>query len=344
MQLGMIGLGRMGGSMVRRLLSKGHECVVYGRTPSVVASLQKDGAIGASSLQDMVSRMAKPRVIWLMLPAAVVEQTLCDLVPLLDAEDIVIDGGNSHYRDDIVRGPELQAYGIHYLDVGTSGGIAGLERGYCLMIGGEPGSVAHLTPIFSALAPGVPAAARTPGRGPGSSSAEEGFLHCGPFGAGHFVKMVHNGIEYGLMAAYAEGLNILRHANVGKHAGNKPGEDAETTPLRNPEFYQFEMDLPEITEVWRRGSVIGSWLLDLTAQALVIDPELASYGGHVADSGEGRWTIQAAIDEAVPVPVLSAALFERFTSRGNGDFANQILSAMRHQFGGHVEKTAEELK
>ena len=344
MQVGMIGLGRMGGSMVRRLLSKGHECVVYGRTASVVASLEKNGAIGAASLQDMVSRMAKPRVIWLMLPAAVVEQTLCDLVPLLEAEDIVIDGGNSHYRDDIVRGPELQAYGIHYLDVGTSGGIAGLERGYCLMIGGESAIVAHLQPIFSALAPGVSAATDTPGRRAGSGSAEEGFLHCGPFGAGHFVKMVHNGIEYAMMAAYAEGLNILRNANVGKDGGNKPGEDAETTPLRNPEFYQFEMDLPEITEVWRRGSVIGSWLLDLTAQALVIDPELASYGGRVADSGEGRWTIQAAIDEAVPVPVLSAALFERFTSRGNADFANQILSAMRHQFGGHVEKTAEALK
>ena len=349
MQLGMIGLGRMGGSMVRRLLSKGHECVVYGRTPSVVASLEKDGAIGATSLQAMVSRMAKPRVIWLMLPAAVVEQTLCDLVPLLEAEDIVIDGGNSNYRDDIVRGTELQAYGIHYLDVGTSGGIAGLERGYCLMIGGEPGIVAHLQPIFSALAPGVSAATRTPGRRAGSGSAEDGFLHCGPFGAGHFVKMVHNGIEYAIMAAYAEGLNILRNANVGKDAMNSPGDnkpevDAETTPLRNPEFYRFEMDLPEITEVWRRGSVIGSWLLDLTAQALVIDPELASYGGRVADSGEGRWTIQAAIDEAVPVPVLSAALFERFTSRGNADFANRILSAMRHQFGGHVEKTAEELK
>ena len=349
MQLGMIGLGRMGGSMVRRLLSKGHECVVYGRTPSVVASLEKDGAIGATSLQAMVSRMAKPRVIWLMLPAAVVEQTLCDLVPLLEAEDIVIDGGNSYYRDDVVRGPELQAYGIRYLDVGTSGGIAGLERGYCLMIGGEPGIVAHLQPIFSALAPGVSAATRTPGRRAGSGSAEDGFLHCGPFGAGHFVKMVHNGIEYAIMAAYAEGLNILRNANVGKDAMNSPGDnkpevDAETTPLRNPEFYRFEMDLPEITEVWRRGSVIGSWLLDLTAQALVIDPELASYGGRVADSGEGRWTIQAAIDEAVPVPVLSAALFERFTSRGNADFANRILSAMRHQFGGHVEKTAEEVK
>ena len=344
MQLGMIGLGRMGGSMVRRLLSKGHECVVYGRTPSSVASLEKDGAIGASSLQDMVSRLAKPRVVWLMLPAAAVEQTLCDLVPLLEADDIVIDGGNSYYRDDIVRGPELLAYGIRYLDVGTSGGIAGQERGYCLMIGGEPGIVAHLQPIFSALAPGVAAATRTPGRTAGSGSAEEGFLHCGPFGAGHFVKMVHNGIEYAVMAAYAEGLNILRNANVGKDGGNKHGEDAETTPLRNPECYQFEMDLPEITEVWRRGSVIGSWLLDLTAQALLIDPELESYGGRVADSGEGRWTIQAALDEAVPAPVLSAAVFERFTSRGNADFANRILSAMRHQFGGHVEKPAEALK
>ena len=334
MQLGMIGLGRMGASMVRRLLKRGHECVVYARRPAAVASLQKDGAIGTASLQEMVSRMAKPRALWLMVPAAAVDQVLDDLTPLVEAGDIVIDGGNSYYRDDIRRGIELQARGVHYLDVGTSGGVAGLERGYCLMVGGEADIFEHLRPIFSALAPGVAAAARTPGRKAGTS-AEEGFLHCGAHGAGHFVKMVHNGIEYGVMAAYAEGLNILRNANVGKQTHQ---HDAETTPLRNPECYQYEMNLPEITEVWRRGSVIGSWLLDLTAQALQKDPELAAYGGRVSDSGEGRWTIQAAIDEAVPVPVLSAALYERFTSRGQADFANQVLSAMRHEFGGHVEK------
>ncbi len=340
MQLGMIGLGRMGASMVRRLLRKGHECVVYARRPAAVASLQKDGAIGTASLQEMVSRMAKPRALWLMVPAAAVDQVLGDLAPLVEAGDIVIDGGNSYYRDDIRRGIALQARGVHYLDVGTSGGVAGLERGYCLMVGGEAEIFEHLRPIFSALAPGVAAAARTPGRKAGTS-AEEGFLHCGAHGAGHFVKMVHNGIEYGVMAAYAEGLNILRNANVGKQTHQ---HDAETTPLRNPECYQYEMNLPEITEVWRRGSVIGSWLLDLTAQALQKDPELAAYGGRVSDSGEGRWTIQAAIDEAVPVPVLSAALYERFTSRGQADFANQVLSAMRHEFGGHVEKTGEKPK
>jgi 6-phosphogluconate dehydrogenase len=340
MQLGMIGLGRMGASMVRRLLKKGHECVVYARRPAAVASLQKDGAIGTASLQEMVSRMAKPRALWLMVPAAAVDQVLGDLAPLVEAGDIVIDGGNSYYRDDIRRGIALQARGVHYLDVGTSGGVAGLERGYCLMVGGEAEIFEHLRPIFSALAPGVAAAARTPGRKAGTS-AEEGFLHCGAHGAGHFVKMVHNGIEYGVMAAYAEGLNILRNANVGKQTHQ---HDAETTPLRNPECYQYEMNLPEITEVWRRGSVIGSWLLDLTAQALQKDPELAAYGGRVSDSGEGRWTIQAAIDEAVPVPVLSAALYERFTSRGQADFANQVLSAMRHEFGGHVEKTGEKPK
>ena len=340
MQLGMIGLGRMGASMVRRLLKRGHECVVYARRPAAVASLQKDGAIGTASLQEMVSRMAKPRALWLMVPAAAVDQVLDDLTPLVEAGDIVIDGGNSYYRDDIRRGIELQARGVHYLDVGTSGGVAGLERGYCLMVGGEAEIFEHLRPIFSALAPGVAAAARTPGRKAGTS-AEEGFLHCGAHGAGHFVKMVHNGIEYGVMAAYAEGLNILRNANVGKQTHQ---HDAETTPLRNPECYQYEMNLPEITEVWRRGSVIGSWLLDLTAQALQKDPELAAYGGRVSDSGEGRWTIQAAIDVAVPVPVLSAALYERFTSRGQADFANQVLSAMRHEFGGHVEKTGEKPK
>lgn len=339
MQLGMIGLGRMGASMVRRLLKKGHECVVYARRPPAVASLQKDGATGVASLQEMVSRMAKPRALWLMVPAAVVDQVLGDLVPLLEAGDIVIDGGNSYYRDDIRRGIELQARGVRYLDVGTSGGVAGVERGYCLMVGGEADIFEHLRPIFAALAPGVSAAVRTPGRKADIGNAEEGFLHCGPHGAGHFVKMVHNGIEYGLMAAYAEGLNILRNANVGKQTH---GHDAETTPLRNPELYRYEMNLPEITELWRRGSVIGSWLLDLTARALQQDPELAAYGGRVSDSGEGRWTIQAAIDEAVPVPVLSAALYARFSSRGQADFSNQILSAMRHEFGGHVETTGEE--
>ena len=338
MQLGMIGLGRMGANMVRRLLKKGHECVVYARKPAVVAGMQSEGAIGVASLQELVLRLAKPRAIWLMVPAAAVDQSLSELMPLLEDGDIVIDGGNSYYQDDIRRGSDLQARGIHYLDIGTSGGVAGLERGYCLMIGGEVDIVEHLRPIFSALAPGVAAATRTPGRQASSGSADEGFLHCGPFGAGHFVKMVHNGIEYGLMAAYAEGLSILRNANVGRQARE---EDAETTPLRNPEFYQFEMNLPEITEVWRRGSVIGSWLLDLTAAALQKDPELTAYSGRVSDSGEGRWTIKTGIDEAVPLPVLSAALFSRFTSRGNANFANQILSAMRQQFGGHVEKSDE---
>ena len=344
MQLGMIGLGRMGASMVRRLLGDGHACVVHDVQPSAVAGLVKDGAAGAASLKEMVSQLGQPRTIWLMVPAAVVDQALGDLVPLLDAGDIVVDGGNSYYRDDIRRGTQLQPRGIHYLDVGTSGGVAGLERGYCLMIGGEVGVVEHLRPIFASLAPGLDAATRTPGRSvrtAGTGTAEEGFLHCGPHGAGHFVKMVHNGIEYGVMAAYAEGLNILRNANVGRpdrRAQN--GHDAETTPLRDPELYRFEMNLPEIAEVWRRGSVIGSWLLDLTATALLKDPELAGYGGRVSDSGEGRWTIQAAIDEGVPVPVLGAALFERFTSRGNADFANQVLSAMRYEFGGHAEKPA----
>lgn len=329
----------MGASMARRLLTKGHACVVHDMQALAVASLQKDGATGAASLQDMVALLAKPRAIWLMVPAAVVDQALSDLVGLLDAGDIVIDGGNSYYRDDIRRGAELQLRGVHYLDVGTSGGVAGLERGYCLMIGGETDIFEHLRPIFAALAPGVAAATPTPGRRPDSASAEEGYLHCGPHGAGHFVKMVHNGIEYALMASYAEGLNVLRNANVGKR--ERP-LDAETTPLRDPEFYQYDLNLPEIAEVWRRGSVIGSWLLDLTATALQKDPELKSYGGRVSDSGEGRWTIQAAIDEAVPTHVLSAALFERFTSRGQSDFSNQLLSAMRHEFGGHMEKTGKE--
>ncbi len=335
MQIGMIGLGRMGASMVRRLMRKGHECVVYARKPPAVASLQKDGALGAASMQEMVALMPAPRAIWLMVPAAAVDSALGDLAPLLEAGDIVIDGGNSWYRDDIRRATGLQARGIRHLDVGTSGGIAGLDRGYCLMIGGEADDFEHLRPVFAALAPGIAAATPTPGRTASAGSAAEGYLHCGPHGAGHFVKMVHNGIEYGLMAAYAEGLNILRRANVGKFTGQ---DDAETTPLRSPEFYQYEMNLPEITEVWRRGSVIGSWLLDLTAAALLRDPELAGFSGRVSDSGEGRWTILAAIDEAVPVPVLSAALFERFSSRGDADYANRILSAMRREFGGHDEK------
>ena len=339
MQLGMIGLGRMGASMVRRLLRDGYACVVHDVQPSAIAGLVKDGATGAQSLKEMVSQLGQPRTIWLMVPAMDVERVLDDLVPLLDAGDIVVDGGNSYYRDDMRRGTQLQSRGIHYLDVGTSGGVAGLERGYCLMIGGEGDVVEHLRPIFSSLAPGIEAAARTPGRKADAGTAEQGFLHCGPHGAGHFVKMVHNGIEYGVMAAYAEGLNILRGANLGRRDQQAlSGHDAETTPLRDPGLYRFEMNLPEITEVWRRGSVIGSWLLDLTASALVKDPELAEYGGHVSDSGEGRWTIQAAIDEGVPVPVLSAALFERFTSRGNADFANRVLSAMRYEFGGHAEK------
>ena len=328
----------MGAGMIRRLLRKGHECVVHDIKPQEIASLQNDGAIGVASLREMVSCLSQPRAIWLMVPAAVVDQTLGDLIPMLEAGDIVIDGGNSYYRDDIRRGTELQASGIHYLDVGTSGGVAGLDRGYCLMVGGETSTFEHLLPIFSALAPGVAAAVRTPGRTGGIVSAEEGFLYCGPHGAGHFVKMIHNGIEYGVMAAYAEGLSILRNANVGKRGRD---HDAETTPLRNPEFYQYEMNLPEITEVWRRGSVIASWLLDLTASALQHDPDLTTYSGRVSDSGEGRWTIQAGIDEAVPMPVLSAALYERFMSRGEADFSNKLLSAMRREFGGHVEKSSE---
>ena len=325
--------------MVRRLLEKGQDCVVHDRQPAAVASLAEQGATGASTLEEMVSLLSAPRAIWLMVPAAVVDQELAALIPLLEAGDIVIDGGNSYHRDDIQRGAALKVKGIHYVDVGTSGGVAGFDRGYCLMIGGEDDVVRHLEPIFLALAPGAGAATPTAGRQTGSSSAEQGFLHCGPHGAGHFVKMVHNGIEYGIMAAYAEGLNILHKANIGKHQRDT---DAETTPLRNPEFYQYEMNLPEIAEVWRRGSVIGSWLLDLTAAALQQDPELKAYDGRVSDSGEGRWTIKAAIDEAVPAPVLSAALYQRFSSRGEDEFAARILSAMRHQFGGHVEKTGKE--
>jgi 6-phosphogluconate dehydrogenase len=341
MQLAMIGLGRMGASMVRRLLAKGFECVVHDMQPAAIVALQKEGAIGAATLDDLAAKTARPRAVWLMVPAAAVDAELAQLVPYLDPGDVVIDGGNSYYRDDIRRAEALTASGHHYVDVGTSGGVAGLERGYCLMIGGEVETVERLTPIFAALAPGIDAAARTHGRTGAPARDEQGFLHCGPHGAGHFVKMVHNGIEYGLMAAYAEGLNILRNANVGKR---EHASDAETTPLRNPEFYRYEMNLPEIAEVWRRGSVIGSWLLDLTASALHEDPQLAAYGGRVSDSGEGRWTIEAAIDEAVPAHVLSAALYDRFISRGEADFAHQVLSAMRHEFGGHLEKPEEDAR
>ena len=335
MQIAMVGLGRMGASMVRRLLAKGHECVVYDMQPAAVAALKNDGATAAASLAELAAKMERPRAVWLMVPAAAVDDELEQLKPHLDPGDIVIDGGNSYYRDDIRRAESLRASGVHYVDVGTSGGVAGQARGYCLMIGGAVDVVERLMPIFTALAPGVEAAPRMPGRSGEPSPAELGFLHCGPHGAGHFVKMIHNGIEYGLMAAYAEGLGVLRNANVGKRDRTV---DAETTPLRNPEFYQYEFNLPEITELWRRGSVIGSWLLDLTANALQQDADLAAYSGRVSDSGEGRWTIEAAIDESVPTPVLSAALYQRFTSRGEADFANQVLSAMRHAFGGHVEK------
>ncbi|MEO7938353.1 phosphogluconate dehydrogenase (NAD(+)-dependent, decarboxylating) [Polaromonas sp.] len=334
MQLGMIGLGRMGASMVRRVMKSGHTCVVHDTRPEAVAALQAEGAVGASTVVDLVARLTRPRAIWLMVPAALVDQELDILVPHLQEGDMVIDGGNSFYRDDVRRAKGLNGAGLHYVDVGTSGGVAGEERGYCLMIGGEDAIVRHLTPVFLALAPGIGTAPRTPGRSGEVAPAEEGFLHCGPSGAGHFVKMVHNGIEYGVMAAYAEGLNILRNANIGQR---QQTSDAETTPLRDPEFYRYELNLPEVTEVWRRGSVIGSWLLDLTASALLKDPQLEGFSGRVSDSGEGRWTLQAAIDEAVPTPVLSAALYERFASRGEAGFANQLLSAMRHAFGGHIE-------
>jgi 6-phosphogluconate dehydrogenase len=339
MQLGMIGLGRMGANMVRRLIGGGHECVVFDRSPKAVAELAKEKATGASSLADFVKKLAKPRAVWLMVPAAAVDQAIADLLPLLEKGDILIDGGNSYYIDDIRRAKELGAKGIHYVDVGTSGGVWGLERGYCMMIGGEGAVVKGLDPIFRRLAPGRGDAPRTPGREKAKGTAEEGYLHCGPNGAGHFVKMVHNGIEYGLMAAYAEGLNILKHANVGKGAGREV--DAETTPLRNPEHYQYDLDLPDIAEVWRRGSVIASWLLDLTAGALMESPDLAKFSGRVSDSGEGRWTILAAIDEGTPADVLTASLYQRFASRGEADFQNKVISAMRYGFGGHLEKPAK---
>ncbi len=334
MQLGMIGLGRMGANMVRRLSKGGQACVVFDLNAANVKKLAQEGAAGASSLDDFIAKLSVPRAIWMMVPAAAVDSMIAQLVPRLAPGDTLIDGGNSYYIDDIRRGQELAAKGIHYVDVGTSGGVWGLERGYCQMIGGETEVVARLDPIFKTLAPGRGSTERTPGRADKPNTAEEGYLHCGPVGAGHFVKMVHNGIEYGLMAAYAEGLNILRHANAGLHARTV---DAETTPLRNPEHYQYELNLADITEVWRRGSVVASWLLDLTAAALTASPGLDNFSGRVSDSGEGRWTIQAAIDESAPAPVLSAALYQRFTSRGEGDFAAKILSAMRFQFGGHVE-------
>ncbi len=341
MQLGMIGLGRMGSNMVRRLMREGHNCVVFDTSAKAIEALVKEGALGASSIRDLVAKLEKPRVIWLMVPAAVVDKTIAELLPNLEGDDILIDGGNSYYVDDIRRAKELTARKIHYVDVGTSGGVWGLERGYCMMIGGETSVVNHLDPLFRTLAPGKGDIPRTPGRESIKGTAELGYLHCGPIGAGHFVKMVHNGIEYGLMAAYAEGMGVLRSANVGHldHA-----VDAETTPLRDPEHYQYDFNLPDIAELWRRGSVVASWLLDLTAISLVEDPELSHFGGRVSDSGEGRWTIKAGIDEAVPTPVLTTALYSRFSSRGEADFANKILSAMRFQFGGHHEKPVEELQ
>jgi 6-phosphogluconate dehydrogenase len=337
-QLGMIGLGRMGANMVRRLLKGGHECVVFDMSAKAVAELGKEKAIGTASLAEFTKRLTKPRAVWLMVPAGVVDHTITDLLPYLDRGDILVDGGNSYYIDDIRRAKELAAKGIHYVDVGTSGGVWGLERGYCMMIGGETDPVKRLDPIFATLAPSRGSIPRTPGREKTDSTAEQGYLHCGPSGAGHFVKMVHNGIEYGVMAAYAEGLAVLQAANVGKEAGVV---DAETTPLRDPELYQYDFNLPDIAEVWRRGSVIASWLLDLSAAALIADPALSKFSGRVSDSGEGRWTIKAAIDEGVPAHVLSSALYERFSSRGEADFADKLLSAMRYAFGGHLEKLSK---
>jgi len=338
MQLGMIGLGRMGANMVRRLINSGHQCVVFDRSSDAVKELVKESAIGAVSLADFVNRLSKPRAVWLMVPAGVVDDSISDLLPLLEPGDTLIDGGNSYYVDDIRRGKDLAAKGIHYVDVGTSGGVWGLERGYCMMIGGETKVIQRLGPIFATLAPGIGEIARTPGRERLGGTAEQGYLHCGPNGAGHFVKMVHNGIEYGIMAAYAEGMGILRDANIGRHQHEM---DAETTPLRDPEHYRYDLNLPDVAEVWRRGSVIASWLLDLTADALAKDPALSEFSGRVSDSGEGRWTIKAAIDEGVPVPVLTTALYERFASRGEADFQDKLLSAMRFGFGGHLEKSAK---
>src|SRR6266705_2925888 len=337
MQLGMVGLGRMGANMVRRLLKGGHERVVFDMSPQAVSDLTAENAVGSASLADLVKKLEKPRAVWLMVPAAVVDKTIADILPALEPDDILIDGGNSYNIDDIRRAKELAPRRIHYVDVGTSGGVWGLERGYCMMIGGEKSVVEHLEPLFAALDPGRGDIPPTPRREKIGGTAEQGYLHCGPNGAGHFVKMVHNGIEYGIMAAYAEGLGVLRSANVGRqtHAA-----DAETTPLREPEHYQYDLNLPDITELWRRGSVIASWLLDLTASALAKDPVLAGFAGRVSDSGEGRWTIKAAIDEAVPAHVLSAALYDRFSSRGEAEFANKLLSAMRYEFGGHIEKPA----
>ena len=338
MQLGMVGLGRMGANMVRRLLKHGHDCVVFDMSPVAIGELTRENAIGAASLSDLVKKLEKPRAVWLMVPAAVVDKTIADILPALEPGDILIDGGNSYYIDDIRRAKELSPRRIHYVDVGTSGGIWGLERGYCMMIGGEAQIVRHLDPLFAALAPGRGDIPATSGRENVGGTAEHGYLHCGPNGAGHFVKMVHNGIEYGIMAAYAEGIGVLRSANVGKQAH---AADAETTPLRDPEHYQYDLNLPDITELWRRGSVIASWLLDLTASALAKDPALAGFAGRVSDSGEGRWTIKAAIDEAVPAHVLTASLYERFSSRGEAAFADKLLSAMRYEFGGHVEKSGD---
>jgi 6-phosphogluconate dehydrogenase len=339
MQLGMVGLGRMGANLTRRLMRGGHEVVVYDVNPDAVSQLEGEGSIGTGSLEDFVNKLSKPRAAWVMVPAAFAEETTDKLAELMEPGDVVIDGGNSYYRDDIDRAERYAQEGVHFVDVGTSGGVFGLERGFCLMIGGDDEVVQRLDPIFATIAPGVDAAPRTPGRtDANASTAEAGYLHCGPPGAGHFVKMVHNGIEYGLMAAYAEGLNVLQHANVGASA---PAEaDAETTPLREPKYYRYDLDIPEIAEVWRRGSVVSSWLLDLTAAALMQEPQLAQFGGRVSDSGEGRWTLMAAIDEGVPVHVLSASLIDRFESRGASEFANKLLSAMRKQFGGHAEKTS----
>jgi 6-phosphogluconate dehydrogenase len=338
MQLGMIGLGRMGANMVRRLLKGGHDCVVFDMSAAAVAELVKEKATGTASLAEFVKALKKPRAVWLMVPAGVVDKSIADLLPHLESGDILIDGGNSYYVDDIRRAKELKPKGIHYVDVGTSGGVWGLDRGYCMMVGGEADAVKHLDPIFTTLAPGRGDIPRTPGREKVSGTSEQGYLHCGANGAGHFVKMVHNGIEYGVMAAYAEGLAVLKAANIGKKTGEV---DAETTPLRDPEHYQYDLNLPDITELWRRGSVIASWLLDLQAAALIEDPALSKFGGRVSDSGEGRWTIKAAIDEGVPAHVLTAALYERFSSRGEADFANKLLSAMRYEFGGHLEKPAK---